>query len=314
MEIITSLHNPFKQLCLKGFPLFFTRDSTKSVLVCADPRGGSTWLTEMLLTEQKLELIWEPLHLKHNTLFNQLRFCYRQHIPERTVWPEAKEAFARVFTGRNLNLWTTLYTSLHQLIKSERLLVKMCRAGLMLPWLTESFVFERKPIFMIRHPFAVVASQLRHNGWQKLTSTYPIPDSPFNDIYLEHQPFLQNLTTSHEILTATWCLTNSYILNHPKNNINWISLTYEHLLMEPIRQLTRVYEQWNMEMPAGMVEKVMLPSKTVIDSSPVHNTDLLLQQWRKYFNEFQIEDMLKILGYFNITLYDKSLLPHSRFI
>jgi len=190
----------------------------------------------------------------------------------------------------------------------------MCRAGLMLPWLTESFAFERKPIFMIRHPFAVVASQLRHNGWQKLTSTYHIPDSPFNDIYLEHKPFLQNLTTPHEILTATWCLTNSYILNHPKNNINWISLTYEHLLTEPIRQLTRVYERWNMEMPAEIVEKIMLPSKTAIDSSPVHNTDLLLQQWRKYFNEFQIEDMLKILGYFNITLYDKSLLPHSRFI
>ena len=314
MEIFTSLHNPFKQICLKGFPLFFTRDVTKSVLVCADPRGGSTWLTEMLLTEQRLELIWEPLHLKHNTLFNQLGFCYRQHIPESTVWPEAKEAFTKVFTGINLNLWTTLYTSLHQLIKSERLLVKMCRAGLMLPWLTESFAFERKPIFMIRHPFAVVASQLRHNGWQKLTSTYHIPDSPFNDIYLEHKPFLQNLTTPHEILTATWCLTNSYILNHPKNNINWISLTYEHLLTEPIRQLTRVYERWNMEMPAEIVEKIMLPSKTAIDSSPVHNTDLLLQQWRKYFNEFQIEDMLKILGYFNITLYDKSLLPHSRFI
>lgn len=313
MEISKSLQLQFKSICLKGLAAAMKFHEEESILLCADPRGGSTWLAEILLQEKGLAMIWEPLHLAHNPLFRKLKFGYRQHIPEQTSWPLAKRAFDKLLSGKNLNLWTTFYCSMRQLTQADRLLIKMCRAGLLLPWLTENYDFKRKPIYLVRHPYAVVASQLRQGSWDNLSKSFNIPHQPFNGIYDQHRLFLEKLSSPAEVLTATWCICNSYLLTHPKNNINWITLTYEHLYCEPLDQLKRIYHIWNSPLPTGIKAHIKVPSKTALSSSPVHDRERQLAQWMDYFKKEDLRSMNEILKYFGIELYNESVLPQVRF-
>lgn len=94
------------------------------------------------------------------TLFRDLGFSWRQRIDEGTQWDEARAAFERTFRGRTLNLWSCT-SDLGDYLRAERLVVKLCRANGALPWLTEAFDFRYAPIYLVRHPFAVAASQVK---------------------------------------------------------------------------------------------------------------------------------------------------------
>jgi len=75
-----------------------TFDSGNAILLFSDPRGGSTWLTEILMKAINPAVIWEPLSPGINSEFKKLGFPPRQFIPEEDEWPEAKEAFQELFS------------------------------------------------------------------------------------------------------------------------------------------------------------------------------------------------------------------------
>jgi hypothetical protein len=127
------------------------------ILIFSDPRGGSTWLAEMINTIPNSAILWEPLHLKYMTDFKKLGFSWRQFIPEKEEWNEAKKAFDKVLSGKVLNEWTLLKTDIETYKEADKLIVKICRGNALLPWIVNQYNFKYKPIYLIRNPFAVVS-------------------------------------------------------------------------------------------------------------------------------------------------------------
>lgn len=304
---------PLKQICLRVLSTILAKDPTKSLLIFADPRGGSTWLSEILQKEQGTALVWEPLHIGQNELFRKIGFGYRQHIPPEAGWPEAKEAFSKVLCGKNLNIWTAQFTPLSEIINSNRLLVKLCRGNLLLPWIVHNFPLDRKPIYMVRHPFAVVASQMKQGGWKHVLSTFEIPEIPYSHIYKRHERMLQTIDSKEQVLLATWCITNGYLLDHPRNNIDWICITYEDLLMDPETQLSHIYKQWDAKLPEKLLDNLQVRSKTALLSGEISDKENQLKLWNDSFTNRQIDKLIRILDHFEITLYDHSYLPKQNF-
>ncbi|MGZ8223842.1 MAG: hypothetical protein ACXW0H_01895, partial [Methylobacter sp.] len=156
------------------------RDPSGQFVIFSDPRGGSTWLTEIIATIPGTEILWEPLHLARVPEFAKLSFAWRQHIPEDQEWEDAYVLFNKLFSGRLLNHWICSQTTPLRLQKAESLIVKFCRANALIPWLTKQFSFHHAPVYMIRHPFSVVASQLEWGAWDDAFTGFHIPDSPHN--------------------------------------------------------------------------------------------------------------------------------------
>lgn len=276
-------------------------------LIFSDPRGGSTWLTEILHRITQNPILWEPLNLKKVKEFKDIGFGWRQYIPEDAEWPEANELFDRLFQGKIRNKWIMQAATGRQLLKADAVLIKFCRGNMLLPYLTNKYDFIYKPIYLIRHPFAVVSSQLKHGGWNHLYGGFNIPNAPYNEIYKQHETFLTSLKTKEEALTATWCITNLVPLTHIKNNIDWITINYESLLVNPEAVLNRILTGWAINYDLSNIN-FNKKSFTTRSGSPVSGK-AQLEYWKENLTIKQIDRMESVLQYFEVEAYTRSPEP-----
>ena len=302
--------NDLKNIVYKFTQSFCNFNPSENIIIFSDPRGGSTWISEIIQKIPKTAVLWEPLHLAEVDNFGKLNFGWRQYIPENEDWPQAKMAFDEVFRGELLTHWTCQVTSPLELIKSERMIVKFVRGNAMIPWLTKVYNFKFVPLLLLRHPFAVVASQLNYGAWDYNYSEFQIPECPFNEIYVEHEEFLSTLHTKAESLVATWCITNRIPLESERNNLDWITIYYEDLITSPKQELERLFGRWKMEIPDGVIENVNQPSSTTKEATFSISIDQQLSKWMDSFDDEQIIKLQRILDYFSIKVYSKdSLYP-----
>lgn len=284
-------------------------DPRDALLVFSDPRGGSTWITEMIQQVPRTAVVWEPLHLRYTDAFRKLGFGWRQHIPEDAEWEEARAVFEQVLRGRLLNEKLCSITDVAQVARAEQLIVKFCRGNALLPWLVRQFEFRHKPVYLVRHPFAVAASQLRFGAWDWEFKGMGVPKGRFNERYLDHKDFLESITTKEESLVATWCLTNLVPLQHPKNNVDWITIPYETLLLEPEPTLKRIFETWDMPLPPGVLDRVREASQTTREATFETSVEAQLRKWQGQFSDEQVRRMAAVLDYFEVELYDTRVEP-----
>lgn len=67
-----------------------------------------------------------------------------------------------VLQGKLIDKWTARDLSIKNCISKEFVIVKFVRDENILDWIADNFPI-RKPIFLIRHPCAVVSSQIRRH-------------------------------------------------------------------------------------------------------------------------------------------------------
>jgi hypothetical protein len=307
------LSSNFKRYCLRPFATERIYNPTENHYIFADPRGGSTWLMEIIQNITNEPVIWEPLDLnKKNNPFVSLNFDWRQFIPSYENWTEAKHTFELLFKGEILAENILDYSTFSQLNNSGSLLFKFCRGNALLPWLVENFQFKYKPIYFIRHPFAVVSSQLRHGAWNYDLPQFEVPQTSFNELYIEHKDFLKSIKSIEESLVARWCLHNVYALNHIENNKKWITITYEDFVTNPKIQTKRILELWDMNYDIDSIS-FDKNSLTTHDDSPTSKIDKI-SNWKIFFNESQIIQMKNVLHHFEVRLYDSdSVYPKTHF-
>lgn len=275
-------------------------------LIFAEPRGGSTWLMETIQMITQEPVIWEPLHLgRKNNPFKKLNFEWRQYIPEEMEWEEAKILFSKLFSGNILADKVILHSSLSQVLNSNSLLFKFCRGNALLPWITRNFQFEYIPIYIVRHPFAVVCSQIRHGAWDNTALKFQLSNTlSQHSLYTNHINILDSLTTKEEILTAQWCLSNSMTIAKSGKTEKWLTINYEDLVIESDLILQKILNCWNMEYDITKLD-LQKDSSTTQADSPVSKQERL-SLWRKYFSSSSIEKMQRILDHFHIDMYSKN--------
>ncbi len=285
---------------IKNFKRF---KAENQFIIFSDPRGGSTWMSEMLKTIPNTAMIWEPFNIKYVNQFKKINFGWRQYIPENASWPEAYQVIQNALAGKVINEWTMLKTEFLEYIKADHLIIKICRGNMILPWITLKFNFKYPPIYLIRHPFAVVSSQIKQGGWNYSFKKFNVPNIPYNEIYKDHEAFLCSLTTKEEILTAYWCITNQIPLTHAMNNLRWITIYYENLLLNPEEEIHRILKRWKVQVPSEIYEKSKILSSTSLAPIELGNPERQIGKWKNELNRDQIIRMGKVLNYFNIKEY-----------
>lgn len=274
----------------------------ESIIISSDPRGGSTWLSEIINSIPNSVVYWEPLNLDCNRYLRELHFSWRQHIPFDEEWPEAKSAFDRILSLKVINNWTTQKIEVRSFMKSRFRIIKFCRANNLILWLVNQYDFKFKPILLLRHPFSVVLSQMKHGGWTSTKNRFRFVDSPFNERIASHKNFLQDLTSREEVLVANWCLANYDVLI---KNEKVLKIHYEDILLNPDRFIHEVFEEWNLNIPDKIWENIESVSSTNVDYVK-NNHEKQLGKWKNEFTVHQIENMQNILDYFGVTTYSKN--------
>lgn len=283
-----------------------------AILTFSEARGGSTWLAETLNKLQGTVVSYEPLAVNEDPILSNLKFHWRQYIPENADFPEARFFFENIFNGTSFNYNRSVLNSIKDFKNANTIIVKFIRANGMLPWLVNQFKFKYKPVYLIRNPYAVIASQLKFTEWYKPFKKFKIPDCPYNSIYNKHESFLETIKTKEEYLAFMWCLINSVPLNNPANNQAWITVNYENLVLYPERELRRIFRNWQLNMDPKILENINKPSFSSIKDNPKKGIDQLTK-WKDNLNKQQIKNIERVLQYFELKHYSQNIYPEINF-
>jgi hypothetical protein len=283
-----------------------------AMLIVASPRGGSTWLTEMVASLPSSSILWGPLYLRAMPGFQNLGFSWLQPIPEDTPWPEARDEFARVLSGRVLNKWLLCQTRWGRHLRAEQLVVKFCRAHLLLPWLVRQFQFRRKPLVMVRHPLAVLASQQRHGAWDANPEQLNLPPGPFAAYWDRWRDVVADLHGRDETLLGWWCIAHHHLLKATPTERGWHLVAYEDVVLDPGSILRGLENSWHLRFPDTVHAQARQPSATTMDGAALGDPLAQLCKWQDSFSDTKLHRYQDILERFEISAYDiHSALPAS---
>jgi Sulfotransferase family len=287
------------------------------ISVFSDPRSGSTWVSDIFCKLPDSMLIYEPLFMiPEYREIKDLGFCFHQYIPEDAEWPEAIEFFRKLY---NMEVGSPgsfrLYFANRTLknIKSAKYFVyKDCCSNMLLPWLTARF--NVNPVYIIRHPCAVIASQLKNWGWEYAIKDpkayFPDPKYRFKEIFFQYQDIIDKISRPEERLAAEWALHNSVPIKHPLNDIRWITVPYEKLYLHPEPELNRIFGRLKIEMPEEVLKGIRNPSMTTGGDSSSHiRSGNQLESWRKSLSTQQVRNIMSIIREFGMDFYDESTEP-----
>ncbi|MEX1131735.1 MAG: hypothetical protein WEC15_00785 [Flavobacteriales bacterium] len=267
----------------------------------------------MLATIPGTTTIWEPFDQDRNPAFKKLGFWWRQHIPEDASWPEAETLISDLLAGRMLSPYLIQSTNTSSLEKADRLLIKIVRGGMLLPWICSKNNIP-KPVLLVRHPCAVIASMLRHGAWSALDGKLPeLTPHRYDKRIQQELEQLGPLEGELDMLTAIWCLNNSVPLLHDKNDRAWVTITYEELVMRTEDTLQKIFSAWGMEIPPQALVMARKPSRTSVGDASVVDPVAQLAEWKKKLTPQQSSRILELVRRSGLDLYTDELLPRKNY-
>ena len=288
-----------KTLAIKAS--FARRSGERSVIVLtSSPRSGSTWLGNALGSIRNSCVLFEPLQLTHVPESKAAGFSWRTFVHPENRWPEGEAYLRRVFEGRVVNDWTSREMSLREASRSTTLIVKFVRANRLLPWICQTFKL-RLSILLIRHPCAVIASQLNSPNWR----TAERPDAPS---YIARYPLFKSALSKtegvEENLAASWALDQLPPLMeetpHP-----WMIVTYEELWLRPEITLAKIFQACNLEVDVDTaISRLEKPSRVVYKSGISG-----INGWKKQLSGNQVSRILNTIEGFGLSFYNQHVEP-----
>ncbi|HTQ38367.1 MAG TPA: sulfotransferase [Pirellulales bacterium] len=270
------------------------RFDEQSVLVLtSSPRSGSTLLGQVLASIPGTCVLFEPLHLDRVPEAKAAGFSWRTYVEPDVSWPAGEEFLRRVFSGRVINKWTASEMTFREATRANKMIVKFVRANRLLPWMCQTFEMPA-PILLIRHPCAVIASQLKY-GWKNSKRSVAPP-------YVTECPLfkatLSKTGGDEENLAAYWALDQlPALMQSPPHP--WTIVTYEELVLRPVPTLTRIVRRWNLEIDiSAALSRLKIPSSMVSKSGISGVTG-----WKKDLSPFQIARILRITQAMGLQFY-----------
>lgn len=307
----------------------FTRqrsDYLQNVGIFGFARGGTTWLAELLKSIPSSTLVWEPLFRYRQYQWNWLNpfaypeqkikgFDWNQHIPQDAEWPEAEEFFAKLLNRQIQNLKLLRFNDLKKVnIREDVFIYKFCFGNLLLPWLMDHF--DLKAIVLVRHPAAVVSSSLKFGEnfhWHRENPKVSINNhQKYNPEFLKRYHDAAQIVNSAEAhLAFQWAVQYDYLINHPYNNLKWLTVSYEKLYLHPEEEVNRIFNYLDFQVPENTWDKL---KKVSFSSSSDHSKDAIksgnqLEGWKRNLTKKQVSNIFQVLNAIGIDFYTENAVP-----
>lgn len=295
------------------------------ILIAGAPRSGTTWLMDIMMTIPDYTSLFEPTNPFWFPESLKVGFKSRTYFPVDKNWMEGEDYLQKIFTGKIVSRVPNYQLNLEVIMRrllGHKLIIKAVRLNRMLPWITKRFEF-RGVFFIIRHPCAVISSQLKTGIYG-----YNLPSPPFSDIcpnldnILEEASMidgldssllnkLRKINTKEEILAATWCLDNYVPLSYKKPH-PWTMVVYEKLAKEGEREIGRYFNEiGEKKIPPLAIKHSKRASSLALkdEAKNVSQAGIQLSKWKKSLSEKQIERILRIVADFGLDFYSNDAEP-----
>ncbi|MVF11154.1 hypothetical protein FT643_03255 [Ketobacter sp. MCCC 1A13808] len=256
-------------------------------LILGSGRSGTTWIQDSLANANDLRPVFEPLKSVSSKVPQfEYAFLDKQHQS-----PELKSFLSDVFNGQFRSIWSDYrmipdrvipslskveswesikayrrhltqllenYRMLSTALNHKSILVKFIRANLMLSWLQANF--DTRIALILRHPGAVIESQLRLGGesWDPVARlSYYRHDSQFEaGLGERYGRYLKKDLSPAQMNTLIWAIENQYPLEQAESETYRV-FCYESLVNSPLEEwpkLTKVLDLKNVPQLSDLVK------------------------------------------------------------
>jgi len=289
---------------LRNLFIFDTGDYRQTVLLAGAGRSGTTWVEEVINSDNDYRMMFEPFHSKYVDLLTEWNYVQYLRVNENNE--KFLKPATSILTGNIRNDWIDKF---NKRIFSQKRLIKDIRAQFILKWIKHNFP-EIPIILLLRHPCAVANSRLKL-GWNTHLEDILVQDDLMEDFLNPFKEKLENakdkdLFDRHIYM---WCIQN-YIPLKQFNEGEVLVIFYEDICINPETEIERIFSFIGEEISSKTIDKVKKPSAlSQKDSAVVSGTDLV-GSWRKNISNDQIERAFEILSIFGLQkIYDKSNFP-----
>jgi len=291
----------------------------QTIVVAGSPRSGTTWLAELLAALRGYTLVNEPLHLRWRAVEEAGFEEWRTYIGKEETRSAARAYLRRALAGRAA--CTRQFNSEHTLGKlreflwGRRHVVKFVRANRMLHWIHDQFPI-REMVLILRHPCAVVASQLdyKHEGWRRTTPPTEdelqtdsggwIPD----DVLYQFKSALARVETTAGRLAAVWGLDTYFPLCEHESFLGIVT-TYERLLSREREEVSRIFEALDESVPPSALQAYDRASNSAAPDLATRDERRQLSKWKRKLEADQVDEILSIVKGFGLDFYSEALEP-----
>ena len=191
--------------------------------------------------------IFEPFSRREGKFKELARPLSAPYFGEEGEQPVFKPFLEQTFQGKASSGWTLQFNSFEDLLNREKLVVKIC--GLLLaPWIVDTFPFKYKPVFLIRHPLAILNSK-RNYGLDSQAKEERIGivkeanlKSKDHPLWV-HMDYLKSLNNNFERYVAQWCIRNQQVMKDEQVRSKFIIVHYENLVPAASTGITKDHDR-----------------------------------------------------------------------
>lgn len=318
-RITQSAHYRYEKalMCLLGaiHTVQPSKVKNSSIIIAAYPRGGSTWLSQLLSCADNSVVMYEPLL----PLIKQGVIPWRQFLSKEDHHPALEQYLSDLFSGKKLSHQVALHSmtanTACELVKADTWIHKFCRLQSLLPWLTHHFNIPA-PIFLVRNPYATIASQLIYGSkksaskrWKELHSLNYLNanDNKGNQkMYAFYKNKLDSLHTTEENLAALWCLSHIPGIAESQSR-KWTTITYEELLTDGKKIMPELFHQYQLPYDHQRLEDVFhTRSATSLKEGAKINIDQQITGWKDQLSANQVRLIRDTLKKFNMDFFTQN--------
>ncbi|TVQ02939.1 MAG: hypothetical protein EA359_10720 [Balneolaceae bacterium] len=281
------------------------------VWIIGSGRSGSTWLLELIGSQQTYRILFEPFHSKYVTEANFLKNHF--YLRPGDVHPEMEHLSKIIFTGncnfKRVDMYnrSKFYTGL---------LIKDIYANLFAKWVYEKFP-DLKIIYLIRHPCEVAVSKYitRNFKWLEDPSVLLQQKDLYEDYLAPYSSLIHKIVSENDYIlnqVLLWSIINFVPLKQFKKDDIHI-VFYENLLTDTEKCLNDIFSFIYDGKKTGQINidnhLIGKPSSTVFNKNKEF-TAPPLNRWKDVCSKYQINKCSEILDEFGLSnLYGDDGLP-----
>jgi hypothetical protein len=272
-------------------------DHRSSVFLAGSGRSGTTWVSGMINHRNAYRFVFEPFRPDKVGICKKFR--RKQYLRPDDRREEYLGPARTILTGGLRSFWTDQF---NEKLVARRRLIKDIRANLLLGWMRANFP-DMPIVLLLRHPCAVVASQLAL-GWRDVLSETMEQEELVEDFLVPMEAEIRASRGGFERRLFTWCIENYVPLKQFEPGEIHLCF-YENLLTRPERELQRLFAFLDEDLDERVYPVLNRPSPLSRDGE-VASVDA----WRRSVTGRQLERAVEILGLFGLDcVYGEAPMP-----
>ena len=292
-----------------------SRSPADVIFLTGAPRSGTTWLYELFSALLNTSFgIWEPLNPNKYRMLRHYEEPLRPYLKPGTQSIKDAIFFSNLLKGKLHQASTMEKFDLRKFFYGQQhnqpLIIKSVRGNRILPWLAEYFHLKYG-FLLLRHPCAVISSQLEHGSWEYVKPTDSLKHPKIVRALLDDLPQVKELLnrrmTPEEKLAVTWGFDYYIPLKYRNNYYN--ILIYENLVVHNPEAINAMLNSLGISYEPRKLSKLLTKKSSTTKEVEAITQNDSLSKWKTRLSEEQVHRILTVARHFGLDFYSESAYP-----